>query len=115
MKLNRAADEKAGRFRRTLPDGTEVTSFKQLYESKVKQQEAASKELRERQKRIKENHGGNAKQVKIFRDLYKMLRCKIEAQQRAKAELKDMEAAENQDTNIFTMPEDDGPSQSMAF
>jgi intraflagellar transport protein 81 len=81
----------------------------------VKQQEAASKELRERQKRIKENHGGNAKQVKIFRDLYKMLRCKIEAQQRAKAELKDMEAAENQDTNIFTMPEDDGPSQSMAF
>jgi intraflagellar transport protein 81 len=115
VKLNRAADEKAGRFRRTLPDGTEVTSFKQLYESKVKQQEAASKELRERQKRIKENHGGNAKQVKIFRDLYKMLRCKIEAQQRAKAELKDMEAAENQDTNIFTMPEDDGPSQSMAF
>ena len=65
-----------------------------------------SKELRERQKRIKENHGGNAKQVKIFRDLYKLLRCKMDQQQRAKAEAKDMEAAEAQDTNIFTMPDD---------
>jgi len=117
VKLNRAADEKEGRFRRTLPDGSEVTSYKELYNGKIKQQEAASKELRERQKRIKENSGGNVKQVKIFRDLYKLLRMKVEAQQRAKAELKDMEQAENQDTNIFTMPEENegGGAQTMAF
>ena len=115
VKLNRAADEKAGRFQRTLPDGTEIKSYKELFSSKVKQQEAASKELRERQKRIKENHGGNAKQVKIFRDLYKMLRCKVEAQQRAKQELKQNELEEQQDTNIFTMPEDDGAANVMAF
>ena len=74
----------------------------------MKQQEAASKELRERQKRIKENHGGNAKQFKMFKDLHKMLRCKMDAQKLARAEANDMMAAEKDDTNIFTMPEGDG-------
>ena len=107
VKLKRVEDEKAGNFRRTLPDGTEITSYKQLYTAKVKQQEAASKELRERQKRIKENVGGNVKQVKMFRDLHKLLNAKMEAQRRARAEAKDLLNAENQDTNIFTMPEGD--------
>jgi len=105
VKLQRAADEKAGRFQRTLPDGTVIKSYRDLYMHKVKQQEAASKELRERQKRIKDNHGGNAKQVQIFKSLHKLLRCKIDAQQRARAEANDMMQAEKQDTNIFTMPE----------
>merc|ERR1711871_1736335 len=96
-----------GTFRRTLPDGTEITSYEKLYTQKIKQQEAASKELRERKNRIKDNHGGNAKQVKVFKDLHKLLRAKIDAQQRARAEANDMLNAENQDTNIFTMPEGD--------
>jgi len=109
VKLKRVADERANRFHRTLPDGTEITSYRQLYAAKVKQQEAANKELRERQKRIKENHGGNAKQVKVFRDLHKLLRAKIDSQQRARAEASDMLQAEGQDTNIFTMPSE-GPA-----
>jgi len=113
VKLKRAQDEKAGHFSRTLPDGTQVRSYRELYQVKVKQQEAASKELRERQKAIKSNVGGNVKQVKMFRDLHKLLRAKMDAQQRAKAEAKDMLNAENQDTNIFTMPESDGGGGGM--
>ena len=108
VKLKRVADEKAGSFRRTLPDGTEITSIRQLYAAKVKQQEAASKELRERQKRIKENAGGNVQQVKVFKALHKLLRAKMDSQQRARAEAKSMAEAENQDTNVFTMPDDAG-------
>ena len=106
VKLQRAADEKNGSFHRQMPDGSEVTSYKQLYETKIKQQESLSKELRERQKRIKDNSGGNVQQVKMFRDLHKLLRLKVDAQQRAKAELKAEQEMENQDTNVFTMPED---------
>jgi len=107
VKQKRVDDERAGRFRRTLPDGAQVTSYKQLYENKVKQQEALSKELRERQKHIRNNHGPNAKQVQRFKSLHKLLRCKVDMQQRARAEANDAAAMENQDTNIFTMPEGD--------
>ena len=110
IKLKRAADERAGDFRRDMPDGTTVKSFRELYAAKVKQQEATSKELRERQKRIKENVGGNVRQVKMFRNLHKLLRAKVDSQQRARAEAADMMAAEGQDTNVFTMPEE-GPTE----
>jgi len=107
IKLQRLADERAGRFRRAMPDGAQINSYKELYTHKVKQQEAAAKELRERQKRIKENHGPNAKQVKMFKDLHKLLRCKVDMQQRARAEVAEAAAMEQQDTNVFTMPEGD--------
>jgi len=102
-------------FSRQLPNGQMINSIRALYEAKVKQQEAASKELRERQKRIKENHGGNAKQVKMFRDLHKLLRAKVESQQRAKQEASDMMQENAQDTNIFTMPDDNGGAQAELF
>ena len=102
-------DERAGLFHRTLPDGTAVTSYKELYANKIKEQEAASKELRERQKHIKENHAPNAAQVKLFKDLHKLLRCKLDMQGRARAENAALEHENAQDTNVFTMPEDDGP------
>jgi intraflagellar transport protein 81 len=105
VKLERAEEERAGRFHRTMPDGREMTSYRELYADKVRQQEQLSKEMRERQKRIKENHGGNSVQVKVFRDLHRLLRSKIEAQQRARAEANEMMQAEGQDTNVFTMDE----------
>jgi len=107
VKLQRVADERQGRFRKTLPDGTQINSYRELYQYKVKQQEAASKELRERQKRIRENHGGNSKQVKLFKDMHKLLRCKVDMQNRARAEANDAAAMEGEDTNILTMPPDE--------
>ena len=108
VKLQRSNDERAGRFRRTLPDGTQVRSYKELYAYKIKQQDAASKELRDRQKRIKENQGPNAKQVKMFKDLHKLLRCKVDMQQRARAEAVAAANMEQEETNVFTMPDDNG-------
>lgn len=42
----------------------------------------------------------------MFKDLHKLLRCKLETQHRARTEAKDMLAQNNLDTNIFTMPDD---------
>merc|ERR1719263_2274040 len=105
VKTQRSEDEKRGAFSRQMPDGSTVTSYRELYSAKIKQQESLAKELRERQKRIKEHHAPNAKQVSMFKDLHKLLRCKVESQQRARAEANDMMAANQQDTNVFTMPE----------
>ena len=105
VKLQRVQDERAGKFKRTMPDGAVVNSYKELYTAKIKQQEVLSKELRERQKRIKDHLPSNSKQVGKFKDLHKLLRCKVESQQRARAEAKNMQAENEQDTNIFTLPE----------
>jgi len=107
VKVQRMNDERANKFSRTMPDGTTVHSYRELYAAKIKQQEALSKKLRDEQKRIKEHHAPNAKQVSMFKDLHKLLRCKVESQQRARAEANDMIAANQQDTNVFTMPETD--------
>jgi len=116
VKLQRVEDERSGRFQRQMPDGSTVNSYRELYANKIKQQEALSKELRERQKRIKEHHAPNAKQVTMFKDLHKLLRCKVEAQQRARAEANDMIVANAQDTNVFTMPEaEDTPVGGESF
>ena len=86
-----------------MPDGTTVSSYRELYQAKIRQQEGFSKELRDRQKRIKENHGPNAKQVQMFKALHKLLRCKVDMQQRARAEASAEAAMEEQDTNVFTL------------
>merc|ERR1712196_180108 len=99
VKMQLMQDERSGSFQRQMPDGTVVSSYRELYAAKIKQQEALSKELRERQKRIKEHHVPNAKQVAMFKDLHKLLRSKVESQQRARAEVHEMEAANQQDTN----------------
>lgn len=103
VKLQRVEEEKAGTFVREMPDGTRITSYRDLYAAKVKQQEGLTKELRDRQKRIKESSGGNVKQVKVFRDMHKLLRAKVDSQQRARAEANEMLQAENQDTNVFSL------------
>lgn len=107
VKLQRAKDERERKVKRQLPDGSVVNSYVELYSAKIKQQEASSKELRERKKHLQENHAPNARQVRMFKDLHKLLRCKVESQQRARAEANDMMAANQQDTNVLTMNDND--------
>mmetsp|Transcript_24055 Transcript_24055/g.52509 ORF Transcript_24055/g.52509 Transcript_24055/m.52509 type:complete len:690 (+) Transcript_24055:253-2322(+) len=104
VKLDRVLAERDGKsLNRTMPDGTVVRSFKELYAAKIQDQERLTRELRDRQKDIKENHGPNKEQMGRFTDLRKLLRCKTEMQQRARAEANSMAVAEEQSTNILTM------------
>ncbi|EOD17957.1 hypothetical protein EMIHUDRAFT_195949 [Emiliania huxleyi CCMP1516] len=107
VKLQRIADEKEGRaLRRAMPDGAVVTTYRELYERRIKEQEAQQRELRERQKALKENHVPNKEQMQLFRDLNKLLRCKVDLQKAARAEAADMAAAEQQESNVLSLGND---------
>lgn len=106
VRLQQISEEKQGRaLRRMLPDGATVSSYRELYEHRVREQEAAQKALREQQKSLKENHVPNKVQMKLFRDLNKLLRCKVDMQKAARAEAADMAAAEEQDSNVLSLGE----------
>ena len=62
--MSRVQGDRQGRFSRTMPDGVTVNSYTELYEAKLKQQDLAIKELRERQHSVQENREPNMKQVK---------------------------------------------------
>mmetsp|Transcript_17872 Transcript_17872/g.42762 ORF Transcript_17872/g.42762 Transcript_17872/m.42762 type:complete len:673 (-) Transcript_17872:186-2204(-) len=71
--LDRAAKEDAGKNR--IGDANQ--SYRELYQSRVQQQENLSKTLRERQKMVKESHEANLEQANMFRDLRKILGAKM--------------------------------------
>ena len=49
-----------------------------MFENKVQELESIGKELREKQRIIKENHEPNLKQIAWFTNLRKLLECKIQ-------------------------------------
>lgn len=106
IKLQRVADEKAGRsLARTGPDGS-ITTYKALYERKIREQEGQQRGLRDQQKSLKENHEPNKVQMQLFRDLNKLLRCKVDMQKAARTEAAYMAAAEEQDSNVLSLGDD---------
>jgi len=113
VKMERVQADRQQQFSRTMPDGTMVNSYVELYEAKLKQQDLAIKELRERQHSVQENREPNMKQVKLYKNLGKLLRCKQDMQKAARAELNQMAHENEQETNVFTMP--DGPAEPQAL
>ena len=53
------------------------------------------------------------RQVKLYKNLGKLLRCKQDMQKAARAELNQMAHENEQETNVFTMP--DGPAEPQAL
>ena len=51
--------------------------------------------------------------VKLYKNLGKLLRCKQDMQKAARAELNQMAHENEQETNVFTMP--DGPAEPQAL
>ena len=107
IKLKRVADEKEGHsISRMAPGGLKITTYKALYENKIRDQEGQQRALREQQKNLKENHDSNKIQMQLFRDLNKLLRCKVDMQKAARTEAAYMAAAEEQDSNVLSLGDD---------
>ncbi|XP_059177446.1 intraflagellar transport protein 81 homolog [Physella acuta] len=51
-------------------------TFREVYSKKIQEQENLSRGLRERQKTVRENHEPNMKQMKMWKDLERLLECK---------------------------------------
>uniref|UniRef100_H2MM69 Intraflagellar transport protein 81 homolog n=1 Tax=Oryzias latipes TaxID=8090 RepID=H2MM69_ORYLA len=50
--------------------------YRELYMKSIAEQELLGKKLREEQKMVKENHGANMEQMKMWRDLEQLMECK---------------------------------------
>nr|KAG5694660.1 hypothetical protein BaRGS_003938 [Batillaria attramentaria] len=51
-------------------------TMREVYTRKIQEQENLGRNLRERQKTVRENHEPNMKQMKMWRDLERLLQCK---------------------------------------
>ncbi|GFO28200.1 intraflagellar transport protein 81-like protein [Plakobranchus ocellatus] len=49
---------------------------REIYSKKIQEQENMSRGLREKQKMVRENHEPNMKQMKMWRDLQRLMDCK---------------------------------------
>ncbi|KAM9328911.1 intraflagellar transport protein 81 homolog [Gastrophryne carolinensis] len=74
VQLQRAADEMKVYV---SPDAQErKKSFRDQYLKNIQEQENLGKKLREQQKLVRESHGPNMKQVKMWKDFEQLMECK---------------------------------------
>ncbi|XP_010874568.1 intraflagellar transport protein 81 homolog isoform X2 [Esox lucius] len=84
MQMQRAADEMKAYV---SPDPQERRkTIREQYMKNIAEQESLGKKLREQQKAVKESHGPNMKQVKMWRDLEQLMECKRQCFQRAQSQ-----------------------------
>uniref|UniRef100_A0A3P9MN77 Intraflagellar transport protein 81 homolog n=1 Tax=Oryzias latipes TaxID=8090 RepID=A0A3P9MN77_ORYLA len=74
MQMQQAAEEMKAYI---SPDPQEKKkTIRELYMKSIAEQELLGKKLREEQKMVKENHGANMEQMKMWRDLEQLMECK---------------------------------------
>ncbi|MBN3309343.1 intraflagellar transport protein 81 homolog [Amia ocellicauda] len=84
MQMQRAADEMRAYV---SPDPQERRkAVREQYTKNITEQESLGKKLREKQKAVRESHGPNMKQVKMWRDLEQLLECKKQCHLRAQSQ-----------------------------
>nr|XP_006640482.1 PREDICTED: intraflagellar transport protein 81 homolog [Lepisosteus oculatus] len=62
------------------------SKLEQLYTKNITEQENLGKKLREKQRAVRESHGPNMKQVKMWRDLEQLMECKRQCFLRAQSQ-----------------------------
>ncbi|XP_064615158.1 intraflagellar transport protein 81 homolog [Liolophura sinensis] len=60
-------------------------TFREMYTKKIQEQENLGKGLREKQKTVREQHGPNMKQMKMWRDFESLMACKRKCFDQARA------------------------------
>uniref|UniRef100_W5MJU6 Intraflagellar transport protein 81 homolog n=1 Tax=Lepisosteus oculatus TaxID=7918 RepID=W5MJU6_LEPOC len=84
MQMQRAADEMKAYV---SPDPQERRkAVRELYTKNITEQENLGKKLREKQRAVRESHGPNMKQVKMWRDLEQLMECKRQCFLRAQSQ-----------------------------
>lgn len=61
-----------------------ASAVSEAYSARLRQQEEQTKELRARQKAVKESHDKNVGQLTLYKDLQRLLKCKVRASERAR-------------------------------
>jgi len=98
--LTAIVDVAAARAKKEAAGATRVAEG---YQQRLKAQEDQTKELRGKQRAVKESHDKNVGQLQVYKDLHKLLKCKAECQKREKEARESSAILGSQD--VFTMPE----------
>ncbi|KAG7332651.1 hypothetical protein KOW79_004485 [Hemibagrus wyckioides] len=84
IQMQRAADEM--KIYVSSDPQTRKKSIREQYIKNIAEQESLGKKLREEQKQVKESHGPNMKQVRMWKDLEQLLECKKQCNLRAQSQ-----------------------------
>ncbi|MCJ8734768.1 hypothetical protein PDJAM_G00239110 [Pangasius djambal] len=84
VQIQRAADEM--KIYVSSDPQTRKKSIREQYMKNIAEQESLGKKLREEQKQVKESHGPNMKQVRMWKDLEQLLECKKQCNLRAQSQ-----------------------------
>ncbi len=74
-------------------------SHREVYSKKIQEQEVAGKSLRDKQKMIKETHEPSLRQMDMWRDLTKLLECKLTLMRQSAQEQESV--SQEQDRIVF--------------
>ncbi|XP_017322345.1 intraflagellar transport protein 81 homolog [Ictalurus punctatus] len=85
IQLQRAVDEM--KIYVSSDPQTRKKSIREQYMKYIAEQESLGKKLREEQKQVKESHGPNMKQVRMWKDLEQLLECKKQCNLRAQSQV----------------------------
>ncbi|KAG9269996.1 hypothetical protein AMEX_G14903 [Astyanax mexicanus] len=84
IQMQRAADEM--KVYVSSDPQTQKKSIREQYMKNIAEQESLGKKLREQQKQVKESHGPNMRQVRMWKDLEQLLECKKQCYLRAQSQ-----------------------------
>ncbi|KAL7828824.1 hypothetical protein SRHO_G00324580 [Serrasalmus rhombeus] len=84
IQMQRAADEM--KVYVSSDPQTRKKSIREQYMKNIAEQESLGKKLREQQKQVKESHGPNMRQVRMWKDLEQLLECKKQCYLRAQSQ-----------------------------
>ncbi|XP_018587006.1 intraflagellar transport protein 81 homolog [Scleropages formosus] len=83
VKIQRAADEMKAYV--SSDQQERKKTIREQYMKNIAEQESLGKKLREQQKEVRESHGSNMKQMKMWRDLEQLMECKRQCFLRAQS------------------------------
>ncbi|KAI4899499.1 hypothetical protein NFI96_011496 [Prochilodus magdalenae] len=84
IQMQRAADEM--KVYVSSDPQTRKKSIREQYMKNIAEQESLGKKLRDQQKQVKESHGPNMRQVRMWKDLEQLLECKKQCYLRAQSQ-----------------------------
>ncbi|XP_028852938.1 intraflagellar transport protein 81 homolog [Denticeps clupeoides] len=85
MQIQRAADEMKAYVSSDTQERKKT--IREQYMKNIAEQESLGKKLREQQKVVRETHGANMKQVKMWKDLEQLMECKRQCFLRAQSQV----------------------------
>lgn len=101
-KLDRASIEK-----KSYTTGDRRQSYRERINKKIQEQEHLTKVLREKQKNVKQNHDQEIKQATMWRDLERLIKCKLSVLKQEQEELNQPAGHNNSNMRNMTNREHD--------